>query len=79
MCRALTCCQFLVPAVLKEMDDSGSVVFDIHLLEAFDDTADPGYYDDEEWSPEVLADVFAKIELVHKTHLRPFFLLFPLI
>ena len=52
----------LASAVSKEMDESGSYVFDVQLLEAFDDTADPGYYDDNDLPPEILAEVLQKSE-----------------
>ena len=56
----------LAPTVSKGMGESGSYVFDVHLLEAFDDTADPGYYDDNDLPPEVLDEVFQKSEGVKK-------------
>ena len=39
-------------------------MFDVQLLEAYDDDADPGYYDDGDLPPQVMNEVFARIDAV---------------
>ena len=46
------------------MQADGAVVFDVQLVEAFDDDADPGYYDDGDLPPDVMNEVFARIDAV---------------
>ena len=42
--------------------NTGEVVFDVKLLEAYDDDADPGYYTDETFSAEIMRSIDQRIE-----------------
>lgn len=48
--------------ILAKMDDSGYVAFDVMLIDAYDDDADAGYYDDTDLPPGVLDQVYGNIE-----------------
>ena len=43
-----------------EKTNKGELVMDVELLEAFDDEADQGYYEDETVSPEELQEILAE-------------------
>eukprot|EP00614_Pseudopedinella_elastica_P007810 CAMPEP_0172603654 /NCGR_PEP_ID=MMETSP1068-20121228/23906_1 /TAXON_ID=35684 /ORGANISM="Pseudopedinella elastica, Strain CCMP716" /LENGTH=276 /DNA_ID=CAMNT_0013405469 /DNA_START=38 /DNA_END=868 /DNA_ORIENTATION=- len=50
--------------LIAKLDETGEVVFDVHLIEAFDDDADPGYYKDSSFSPQVMQLVEKRLELM---------------
>ena len=47
-----------------------AVLGDVQLVEAFDDDADPGNYDDGDLPPDVMNEVFARIEAVNLASAR---------
>lgn len=55
--------------IKKEMDESGEYVFDIRVLEIYDDDADPGYYKDSEFPPEISKQVDSTLESMRQAML----------
>ena len=50
-------------SLVKNMSpDTGEVVFDVKLLEAYDDDADPGFYSDESFPEETMRNIDQRIE-----------------
>ena len=47
-----------------EDKSDAAIIMDVVLVDAFDDDADPGYYDDEDFSPQVLDLVFNRIDAI---------------
>jgi hypothetical protein len=56
--------------LVAELEQTGSVVFDVSLKEIYDDDADPGYYDDAQLPPEVRAEVDATLEVLRSSLLK---------
>ena len=49
---------------LMEDKSDAAIIMDVVLVDARADDADPGYYDDEDFSPQVLDLVFNRIDAI---------------
>lgn len=48
--------------IYDKMEEGGSVICDVELVEAFNDDADPGYYEDADIPPEVMDAIAERLK-----------------